>query len=139
MAIGGPKPRHFSLQNTVKDIFLAIIALKKKVGKMSNFGFKPWVNRFEKMPVFRLFELLVFITQKGVFLFQNIVKDIFLAYIASKKKVRKMAIFGPKPWVNPLKKMSILRLFKLYVFCNLERRFSVLAYRKRNFPGLHCL
>ena len=27
-----------------------------------------------------------------------------------------MAIFGPKPWVNPYGKMSIFRLFKLLVF-----------------------
>ena len=30
-----------------------------------------------------------------------------------KKKVGKMAIFGPKPWVNPFRKMSIFGLFKL--------------------------
>ena len=33
-----------------------------------------------------------------------------------KRKVGKMAIFGPKPWVNPLGKMSIFRLFELSVF-----------------------
>ena len=33
-----------------------------------------------------------------------------------KKKPWKMAIFGPKPWVNPVGKMSIFRLFKLLVF-----------------------
>ena len=33
-----------------------------------------------------------------------------------KKKVRKMAIFGPKPWVNPFGKMSIFGLFELLVF-----------------------
>ena len=33
-----------------------------------------------------------------------------------RKDVGKMAIFGPKPWVNPLRKMSIFRLFKLLVF-----------------------
>ena len=127
---------------------------------MAIFGPKPWVNPFGKMSIFRLFELCVFIVQKGVFWFQNIVKDIFLAYIAwkeklekwpfldrkhgltdlekcqffahlkflfllprkalfgskisligiflayiaLKKKVGKMAIFGPKPWVNPLEK-----------------------------------
>ena len=27
-----------------------------------------------------------------------------------------MAIFGPKPWVNPVGKMSIIRLFELLVF-----------------------
>ena len=33
-----------------------------------------------------------------------------------RKNVGKMAIFGPKPWVNPLRKMSIFRLSKLLVF-----------------------
>ena len=33
-----------------------------------------------------------------------------------KQKVEKMAIFGPKPWVNPFGKMSIFRLFELVVF-----------------------
>ena len=39
-----------------------------------------------------------------------------MAYIALKKKVGKMVIFGPKPWVNPLGKMSIFRIFELLVF-----------------------
>ena len=32
------------------------------------------------------------------------------------KRVRKMAIFRPKPWVNPFAKMSNLGLFELVVF-----------------------
>ena len=54
---------------------------KKKSWKNGHFGPKPWVNRFGKNSIFRLFELLVFIAEKGVFSFQNIVKDIFPAYI----------------------------------------------------------
>ena len=50
-----------------------------------------------------------------------------------------MGIFGPKPWVNPFGKMSILRPFKLLCFNSLERRFNVLEYHKRHFPGLYCL
>ena len=34
---------------------------------------KPWVNRFGKMSIFGLFELLVFIAYKDVFFFMNIV------------------------------------------------------------------
>ena len=49
-----------------------------------------------------------------------------------------MAIFGPKPWVNPFGKMSIFRLFELLLFFSLERRLFVLEYRKRDFPGLYC-
>ena len=33
-----------------------------------------------------------------------------------KKRVEKMAIFGPKPWVNPFGKMSIFWLYTLSVF-----------------------
>ena len=61
--------------------FLGLYCLKKKVAKMAKFGPKPQVNPFGKMSIFRLFELLVFIGQNGVFSFQNIVEDIFLAYI----------------------------------------------------------
>ena len=108
----------FSLQNIVKDIFVKDIFLRNfstfytscfyslkrrfstveyrkghysglycpkiKVGKMAIFGPKPWVNPFGKKSIFPLFELLVFIAWKGVFSLQNIVKDIFMAYIAQK-------------------------------------------------------
>ena len=83
---------------------------------MAIFGPKPWVIPFGKISIFRLFELVVFIGQKGVFLFQNIIKHIFLTYIAKKKRHGKMAIFLPKPWVNPFGKISIFRLFERVVF-----------------------
>ena len=50
-----------------------------------------------------------------------------------------MAMFGLKAWVNPFGKMSIYRFFELLVFYSLERRFFVLEYRKRHFPGLNSL
>ena len=89
-------------------------------------GPKPWVNPCGKMSIFRLFELFVFIAQKGVLLFHNIVKDIFLAYIAlKKKKVGKIAIFEPKPCVNPIGKMSIFRLFEFLVCIAQKGVFSI--------------
>ena len=63
---------------------------------MAIFGPKPWINPFEKMSIFRLFELLGFIAYKGVFSFYNIVEDIFLTYIANKKKVGKNGHFWTK-------------------------------------------
>ena len=77
-----PRMAFFSFSNIVKDIFLAYIAYNKKDGKMVIFRSKPWVNSFGKMSIFRLFELLVCIAQKGFFSFQNIVTDICLDYIA---------------------------------------------------------
>ena len=110
----------------LQNIFSWPILRKKKVRKMAIFGPKPWVNPFGKMSIFRLFELLVFIAQKGVFLFQNIVKDIFLAYIAQKKEFKKMAIFRPKPWVNPLEKCQF---FDFLNFSFLQHREVVIGSR----------
>ena len=56
---------------------------------MAIFGPKPWVNNFGKMSIFQLIGLLVFIAKKGIFSFYNIIKDIFLAYIAEKKNLEK--------------------------------------------------
>ena len=147
---------------------------------MAIFGSKPWVNPFRKMSIFRLFELLFFIKQKGVFSFQNIIKNFFLEYIVKKKsskkwpfldkkhrlapwekcqfldvfnflflqprkaffrsrmsektfslfillkkkKAGKIAIFGPKPWVNPFGKILIFRLIELLLFIAQKRVFS---------------
>ena len=56
-----------------------------------------------------------------------------------KNKVGKMAIFLTKPWVNPFGRISIFLSFRTSCFYSPERRFFVLEYRKRNFPGLYCL
>ena len=40
----------------------------------------------------------------------------FLGLYCLKRKVVKMAIFGPNPWVNPCGKMAIFALFDLVVF-----------------------
>ena len=50
-----------------------------------------------------------------------------------------MAIFGPKPRVNPSRKMSIFWHFKLLVVLAQKGVFFVLEYPKRHFPGLYCL
>ena len=55
-----------------------------------------------------------------------------------KKKVGKMAVFRPKPWINHFEKLSIFRFFCTSFFVSLERRFFVLEYRKGHFPMLYC-
>ena len=69
---------------------------------MAIFGPKP-----EKCLFFDFLNFLFLYPRKAFFSFQNIVKDIFLAYF-EKKKIRKMAIFVPKPWANPFGEMAIL-------------------------------
>ena len=50
-----------------------------------------------------------------------------------------MAIFGLKPWFNPLGKMSIFRLCNFLFLQPRKVFFLFLEYRRRHFPGLYCL
>ena len=99
--------RSFFVLQYRKRHFPGLYCEKKKVGKMAIFGPKLWVNPFGKMSIFRVFELLVFIAQKGVFSFYNIVKDIFLAYIAFKKKLEKWSFLDQNHGLTPLEKYQL--------------------------------
>ena len=92
---------------------------------MAIFGPKPRVNPFGKMSVFRLFELLIFTVQNGVFFVLEYRKRHFPCLYCLKKKVGKMAIFGPKPWVNTFAKITIFPLFELLVFIAQNAVFSL--------------
>ena len=72
---------------------------------MAIFGPKPWVNPFGKMSIFGLFQLLVFIAPKRSFFVLEYLKKLSPELYCLKKKVQKMAIFGPKQWVIPFGKM----------------------------------
>ena len=94
-----------------------LYCLKKRSWKNGNFWTKTFGWPFwKKRQFFDFLKFFFFIAEKGVFSFQNIVKDIFLPYFADKKEVGKMTIFRRKPWVNPFGKMAIFRLFELLVF-----------------------
>ena len=105
---------------------------------MAIFGPKPQVNPFGKMSIFRLFELLVFIAQKGVFSFQNIVRDIFLCYIAEKKNLEKGPFLDQNHGLICLEKSQFFGFLNLF-FYSLKSSIFVLEYRERDFPGLYCL
>ena len=82
--------RRFFVVEYRKGHFPMLYCRKQKDGKMAIFRPKPWINSFQKMSIFfDFFVLLFFIAQKGVLCFQNIVRDIFLCYIAEKKKHEK--------------------------------------------------
>ena len=121
-----------------KRHFPGLYCLKKKLAKMAIFGPKPWLNRFGKMSIFRLLLTCLFYNIERLFLFLEYHKRHFSGLYCLKKKVEKMAIFGPKLWVNPSGKMSVFRLFLTCSFYSLERRFLSLEYHKRHFPGLYC-
>ena len=100
--------RSFFVLEYLKKHSPALYCLKKKVGKTATFGPTPWVNPFGKLSIFGLFELLVFIPQKGIFSFQDTVKHIFLAYIALKKKLEKWPFLDQNHGLTPLEKCQFL-------------------------------
>ena len=116
---------------------------------MAIFGLKPWVNPFGKMSILRLFKLFVFIVQKCLFLCQNIVKDIFLAYIASKEKVDKWPFFDKNHGLAPFEKCQFFD-FLNYLFLQprkgffrsriSEKTFSqLILIKKKSFKKCPCL
>ena len=74
--------RRFSVPEYHKKNFPGLYCLNKKSWKNGHFWTKTLGYPLWKNVIFRLFELLVFIAQNDVFSFQNIIKEIFLAYIA---------------------------------------------------------
>ena len=142
MAIFGPKPlekcqlfdffnllflqhrKAFFRSRLSQNTFSWSIVGQKKYEKLAFLDQNHGLTPLEKCQFFRRFELVVFIAYKGVFSFQNIKEYIFLVYSWSKKKIGKMAIFGPKPLVNPLAKMSIFPLFGLLAFIAQKGVFS---------------
>ena len=96
-------------------------------------GLPPWKNA-----IFRLLELLVFVAYKGVFSFKNIVRDIFLCYIAEKKKLEKGPFLDQNHGLICLEKSQFFGFLNLF-FYSLKGFIFVLEYRKRHFPGLYCL
>ena len=101
---------------------------------MAIFGPKPWVTPLEKCQFF-YFWTSCFYSLERCFFVVEYHKRHFSDLFWLKKKVGKMAIFGPKPWVNPSGKMSTFSTFQTFCFYSLERRFFVLEYHKRHFSS----
>ena len=91
---------------------------------MAIFRPKPWVNPFTKISIFRLFRTSCFFCLERRFFNLKYRKSHFPNLQCRKKNLAKMAIFGPKPWVNPFGKMSIFRILELLVFIAYKGAFS---------------
>ena len=87
-----------------KRHFPGLYCLKRKVGEMTIFGAKPWVNPFGKMSCFRRFELCVFIAYKGVFLVLEYRKAHFPGLYCIKKMLEKWPFFDLNHGLTLLKK-----------------------------------
>ena len=82
---------------------------------MAIFGPRPWVNPFGKLLNFRLFELLFFYSVEMPFFSSRISQNTFSWPILPKKKSWKNCHFWSKLIVNKFGKISIFRVFELFV------------------------
>ena len=73
------------------------------------------LTHLEKWQFFNFLNLFFYSLERRFFVLEYR-KGHFPMLYCRKKKDGKMAIFGPKPWVNPFGKMSIFVLFGLLVF-----------------------
>ena len=92
------------------------------------------------MSIFRLFELLVFIAQKGIFSFQNIVKIIFLTTIAEKKMLEKRPYWNQNQGLTPQEKCKFFDFWN-FLFLLPRKAFfqSRISFsRISHFPNLQC-
>ena len=99
---------------------------------------KSWVKPFGKMSIFDFLNFIFFIAQKGVLSLLNMIKDIFLAYIAQKKELVKWPYLDQNHGLTPLEKCQFLD-FLNFMFLQPRKAIFVLEYHKRHFLGLYCL
>ena len=82
----------------------------------------------EKCQFFGFLDFLCYSVERRFFVLEYR-KRHFPALNSLKRKVAKMAIYGPKPRINPFPKMSIFLTFLTFCFYSVERRFFSLQYR----------
>ena len=82
---------------------------------MAIIGPKPWVNPVEKCQFLDFLNILFLQPRKAFFVLEFRKRDCPGLY-CPKKKLKKTAIFKPKPWVNHFRKMTFFRYFEILVF-----------------------
>ena len=119
-----PRKAFFFVLEYHKRHFPGLYCLKGKCGKMANFGRKPWTNPFGKLSILRLFELLFLYSLERRFFVVESHKAHCPGLYCLKRKGRKIANFGRKPWTNPFGKMLFFRLLELFVLLAQKGVFS---------------
>ena len=105
--------RFFVLEYRKRD-FCGLYFVKKK--ELKKWPFLGQNHEFWKNVNFSTFWTSCFYSLVRRFFVLEYRKKLFPNQYCLTKKIGKMAILGPKPWVNPFEKMSIFRLFGLLVF-----------------------
>ena len=108
--------RRFFVLQYRKRHFHGLSCLKKQSWKNGHFSTKNKRQPLWKNVNFSTFSTACFNSLERRFFLLEYRKRHLPGLYCLKKKGGKMAIFGQKPLVNPLEKMSIFRLFQLFFF-----------------------
>ena len=77
------------------------------------FGQKPWIIPFGKCRWFALFKSLFFWSKNHPFFSRISKTNLLWPDFFQKTQIKKISIFGPKPWIIPLGKCPFFQVFKL--------------------------
>ena len=105
---------------------------------MTIFRPKPWVTPLEKCQFFDFWTSCFYSPERRFFV-QEYRKRHFPGLCCLRNKTCKKWPFLDQNHGLRLCKNVNFSTFWTFCFYSLERRFFVLEYRKRHFPGLHCL
>ena len=108
--------RRFCVLKYHKRHYPRLYCLKKKLEKLPFLNQNVGLTAMEKCQIFDFTNFLFLFYLKRRLSFLEYRKRHFSDLYRLKKKIGKMPIFGPKPFVNPFGKMSIFRLFQLVAF-----------------------
>ena len=99
-----------------KRHFRALYCLKRKLAKWPFLDQNHGLTPLEKCQFFDFWTSGFYSVERPFFVLEYRERHFSGQHCLKKKKFGKMAIFGPKPWVDPFKKISIFRLFEPLVF-----------------------
>ena len=128
--------RFFALEYR-KSHFPGLYGLKKK---LENWPFLDQNHGFTSLEKSRFFDCWTFCfyrLERLFFVLEN--RKRHFAGLYSLIKRRKNGHFWTKSMGSPLWKNIYFSTFWTSCFYSLERRFFVVKYRKRNFPGVYCI
>ena len=108
--------RRFFVLEYLKKHFPGLYWLKKKLQKGPFLDQNYGLTCSEKCQFFDFLNLLFKSLKRRFSVLEYRKRHFPILSCLKKKKCGKMAIFGPKPWVNPLGKISSFRLFELLFF-----------------------
>ena len=105
---------------------------------MAIFGPKPWVIPLGKMSTFDFLNFLFLSIDNSFFVLEYHSKHFPGPYCLNKKSWKNGHFWTKNHRLTPLEKCEFFDFWTSFFF-SLEKRFFVLQYRKRHFPGLYCL